>query len=615
MAANSMAAKNPGAPAQTHMASAGNLQAVCHFLDKVAAEVRVMIYEHVFGTSEYARFSSTPANQPIRATNADTTEEAASTIINTSILATSKKIREEALDTFYNTKIVRLDFSQLRNLLDSRASGNSDQLDMIQNIQIIDCNHAEPGDSIRSILKEALALPCIKSLSILSDCLTGPERRHVTVRQEAKRLGLGSVICRDIGRYRIKNQPAQVQFVNSKLVKLWPSAASMPEDYEALEVAYSIHSGSGITDYSQNLVAWASHTSFRLWVGLHEVITAPRANENSPFDDDFDSPEYEEYMRKAIERSGFVRSIVSDPPTVSHFSSSPDQAVPLHKLGPQHDPARLEQATEMLSMNIGRYRWLKYTGEPWDPEKEIEPSWVELGGRNVLDIQQEKCRQLRRLWTRDNLVDWPTDRTRVCDASSIREELLDCTVFPEVFGKETIAEASKQELQQLWYLRLAVYAHFDEEGIRNQADAQVKREGLENDDATETPEEAGDDIAAMYEWSADFLRRYLSYVKGIDETHLCEASETTMRKAFVMTLNFVAMSTEPHAIGDSHPGNSNAESSNERLEDTTLQGVDESQFEDEADDEIDEDVYQPFLDSYSDVLAENFKTAVAGERG
>ncbi|KXT12346.1 hypothetical protein AC579_601 [Pseudocercospora musae] len=635
-----MAAKNPGVPARTNATSmnappAGESQAVCHFLDKVAAEIRVLIYEHVFGTSDYARFSSTPVKQSTSASDPDSTEEAVSTMINTSILATSKRIREEALDAFYNTKIVRLDFTQLRNLLDSRAS-------------------RQPSQEIQSgpTLEETLLLPRIKTLSILSDCLTGPEQRHVNVREEAHRLGLGTVTCCDVGRYRINDQPEHVHFVNSKLVRMWPSVASMPDDFDALDVATSIHSAIRISASSQNLVAWASHTSFRPWVGLHELITTPGTEEEDPSPNDFNSPAHNEYMFRMTDRGGFFRCIVSDPPRVGHVSNSPDQDVPLHKLGPQHDPARLEQASEMLAMNIGRCNWATYDENYWPIPKEIKPSWVELGDSNVLDVQQEKQRELRAAWREYNLTNWPTDPTRTFYVSDVREELRSCPIFPRIFGEEAITKADKRELQQLWYLTLAVYAQLEEgpdEEVRDVEQAnggeeggdqedQKSNEGVESGDGhektTETPEviedEESDEIvdgdeAAMHEWSAELMRKYLSSVERIDKADLAAVSEINMRKAFAMTLTVASElaeppSTENPVLEATGPSSSDTQSSAERLENTVEQAVIERQSGNEVAGEpvsdsatsIDEDVYQPFLDSYAAVLAYMFKSTVTG---
>jgi len=80
----------------------------------------------------------------------------------------------------------------------------------------------QPKTHVQAGLNIALLLPMLRSVTILSDTLIWvPELLDsVTVRDWATTVGLGTVLCGDIGSYRLNGQYSSVKIVKSKLGKM-----------------------------------------------------------------------------------------------------------------------------------------------------------------------------------------------------------------------------------------------------------------------------------------------------------------------------------------------------------------------------------------------------------
>jgi len=137
------------------------------FLDKLAPELRVCIYEHVFGPQKTIKLKNSFASLGIFCDTLDQSghehgERTTETLIECSILATNKFIFQEAIQVFYHNKTIRATFPELKQLLWHECFPTH-----VESIEIADCaNHDEWSDlSIcPDILKRLQRLPRIATL-------------------------------------------------------------------------------------------------------------------------------------------------------------------------------------------------------------------------------------------------------------------------------------------------------------------------------------------------------------------------------------------------------------------------------------------------------------------
>lgn len=311
---------------------------VGYFINKLSPETRVLIYGFVFGDSPYVkrpvshkkRFSAQEATRY--------TPHQVQTLIHTSTFAVSKLISAEALETFYNVKTVRLTVPQLY-----AALWRADFTELARNVQLIDCISSPSPATLHYVLRNTSHLPRINLLTVASDCLAWvpAKKSNMTVREFAEEAMLGDVTCVDVGRYKLHAMDGRIDFVHTKLSRMWPKVQKTPDDFDAFQVAVGLLKGWDLVGNLQNQMAWVSQTSLQLWVGLRQACI--------------------DHCRKACD-DGIMPPVnplhTAFMQTMKRHALMPPFVVvecPLRKLGPGDNSDDLEWATEFLALNVETY--------------------------------------------------------------------------------------------------------------------------------------------------------------------------------------------------------------------------------------------------------------------
>jgi hypothetical protein len=143
------------------------------FLDKLAPGLRVCIYDYVFGSSKAIKPKNSTASLGISNRLLATSGRARANeiLVDCSILATNKIIFQEATQLLYHNKVIRATFLELQQLLRHAYFSTN-----VERVEIADCvNYDNWGDLeiCPDILKMLQRLPRIRSVVMLSDCLSG----------------------------------------------------------------------------------------------------------------------------------------------------------------------------------------------------------------------------------------------------------------------------------------------------------------------------------------------------------------------------------------------------------------------------------------------------------
>lgn len=186
--------------------------------------------------------------------------------------------------------------------------------------------------------------------------------------------------CIDIGRYTFGI--GNVEFVHSKLVKMWQNVKNAPSQYDALQDAMQFHTQWGMSGTVDEVaMGYGAHTSLRCWVGLYEQLF-----ENDRFEAIMLNTNRSDEDRRLL---GFYNCMLEGVP---HQWEWPEVWTPkwknhpltgkkvtaLHELGPHSHPEVLAWATELLSVNMEWFHKMDF-GIP--PDRELSPArWVEYDG-------------------------------------------------------------------------------------------------------------------------------------------------------------------------------------------------------------------------------------------
>ncbi|KAK3665991.1 hypothetical protein LTR22_002993 [Elasticomyces elasticus] len=371
-----------------------------YLVDKLSTEIRLYIYGCVLGCSDYAK----------RSGDSDDPSE----VISTALAATCRRIHDEVLELFYDTKTMRLTVTELDTALSTDSFTS-----FARCVQLIDCVRTPSPAKLRNVLYKTLLLPRIKVVTIAADCLAYgenlvkkeitdedwwdrrddepdmPDYQDVTpgsqmsVRRFMRKIGLGEVVCIDMGRYRLSGAFEKVQILHTKLLRMWPEVAATPEGYDAFAVAKGLIEEWDIHDarHCSAVLAWVAHTSLQLFVGLLEASAYETLQgEELSFDDP-------DYKYKKYRPEVFMESMKIVPGYLD-FRPKDLLSVPVHKLSAHQDPALLEFWTEQISLNIATCRDPVETSE--EPlYVDARPHWCELEGGEPIGIikgRQDKIR-------------------------------------------------------------------------------------------------------------------------------------------------------------------------------------------------------------------------------
>lgn len=490
------------------LSDAGDLSTSSPLTEKLSAEMRIMIYQHLFGAGKYAKLIETQCNS--NETDGEEEEEgqkssggaeshAADMKLCTSIFAVNKQLHDEALEAFYNNKTIRVTFQQLQRLADT-----PDAAYFIRDIEITHCLDAIPKE-IHLSLKAALRLPRLRSITILSDCISEGihSSANMTVRGYVTLVNLGEVVCTDIGRYKLQGRFAPVQFAHRKILKMWPNVASTPDDFDVIaEIKEVSRHWEIVSDPAVNLESWASHRYLRIWVALWQhalkfgakgIALPPLETTNSP--------------RTIISITNWVEGSLMHPEeALEVFAKYKHPTIAIHQLGPEHHSRLLEYVTEELSMNIGAYYRAELINHDFVARLE-KPKWAELGegswGEEEVQRQDKNQEDYKERWGIINPVndrEW-YDIEDMQDMIAMKLPDLVCS------RAEDIYMATKWELQPMAFLLVAagmLEVDWDE---NNQADL-------------------------LANWSCRLLQRYFELVLPEYSSETSMASLSTLRRYF-----------------------------------------------------------------------------------
>ncbi|KAK4901010.1 hypothetical protein LTR27_002194 [Elasticomyces elasticus] len=368
-----------------------------YLVDKLSTEIRLHIYGFLLGCSDYAK-------RPGPDVDSDK-------LISITLAATCRRIHDEVLGLFYDTKTVRLTVTELDVALSADSFTSFTRC-----VQLIDCVHAPSPAALRNVLYKTLLLPKIKAVTIAADCLAygeGLVRKEVsrddndeddeeydeeplayedvikgsqkTVRQFAEHADLGKVVCVDVGRYKLSGIFERVEILHTKLLRMWPAVVATPDDYDAFALArdqieeWDIYGGHN----RSSVIAWSSHTSLQLWVGLLQAsILADRTNWDY-------SCAPASYGLEA-----FLLSVkLFDP----RGKEMPDfRVVPIRKLNAQCDPDLLDFWTEFLALNIATYREFNEMSDEEPTWEDARPHWCDLEGGEPVGLIKSKQNKRRK---------------------------------------------------------------------------------------------------------------------------------------------------------------------------------------------------------------------------
>jgi hypothetical protein len=135
------------------------------FLDKLAPELRVQIYGHIFGTSNTIKPSDSTASLGIDKSELNPAAHIANPQmpLESSILATNKLIFREAIQVLYHNRVIRVTLIDLKHLLQDK-----DFVANVENVEIADCVNGMKSVNLSGILNKLQELPRIGSIVILS---------------------------------------------------------------------------------------------------------------------------------------------------------------------------------------------------------------------------------------------------------------------------------------------------------------------------------------------------------------------------------------------------------------------------------------------------------------
>jgi len=309
-------------------------------------------------------------------------------------------------------------------------------------------------------LKTASELPRARSLTILSDCLA-----YVPVLEDAEtarrffeRFGFGTIICVDIGRYRLSTSHGVFDIMNSKLVKMWPDVANTPTEYDAkAEVRRIIDQwqlSTGLFSCPRLNMAFASQISLRLWVGLFSNVLFAADKEWAMLDDP-DSPDLP-LWRDLVNFNTTVRHSLQ---ANSLLDGVPHIDLPLCELGPKHNSQQLEWITEVLAMNIETF---SQPAGLFRPPQDAKACWPELENGESLVVVAARAAAVERArvdaWYRDNYITIPIGETRAIDKDAFKDTLLAHKRIMQMLGlsDQVLRDAGVENLRKVLHLMVAM---------------------------------------------------------------------------------------------------------------------------------------------------------------
>lgn len=503
------------------------------FLQKLTPEIRIAIYGFVFGTSEVIKPSSSDTalgmhQKPFDSVKSSHAPPAEEVLLHTSILTTCKTVFLEAIPILYAEHTIRGSTGDFRLLLQ-----NADFAKLVRSVEIADCVGSYRDEHFHSVLQRLQILPQVRSLAILSDCLallvvkTAGTRRHLTVVEFARMAQLGKVTCTDIGRYKLHGRFGRFTFVNRRITKMWPEVRTTSSDYDVWKDIDAVTSKWRLertSDADTNFIAWATQTSLRLWVGMHDLLlrtaSSGRLIELNGTPSGRRMLQYLRYYAKTTKpfcyNSTDLFEGVLDSSTLNRWL--------LRNLGTEDDHDTLLWATEYLALNIATHSGFRIQlgRQSWES---MESSWAEVDG-SLATIEYHWMLQnsARDGATTSLYFLHPFDKTNTmgrdsaCSWLEHESELLEGILTAEQRGN--YSGFSISELKQLTCLCMALSSN----GINVIGDAAL--------------------VDRYDKWSAGLLKRYLCAKGAFRYYDLLHVRVSDLRRVVRVVLSVLASQEE-----------------------------------------------------------------------
>lgn len=472
------------------------------------------IYRHVFEPADVIKPSASAASFGIAKDSAFFVDNyiPPEVSLDTSILTTNKAIYNEAIKVLYDEKIIRGTVVDFNNLLQ-----NTDFKNNVRHIDVADCV-SEQLPSLRGMIKTLDLLPRVRSVFVLSDCLgcTGfnsPAAPHISAQEFF--VGFGRLIPVEVGRYQLPDEFRNVQIVNRKLVEMWPSVESTPDDYDPLQEYAQLIDQYGI---HEDMIAWVLQTSFRCWVGLHNQLLVhassgrllelqDKLNQGSSSPGRNDLTLFKWYATSTRPHEFSALDIIADALSASPHSSAPKWA-PLRNCMEGDDVESLAWVTEYLSVNIAGFRRLY-------GDHIVRPShWAEAdGGLQTVEWKAEWQQRTLEGDINRHYIQQPVRKDKLFDCRIAQIWARQALGDTQLMGSRLETEPSPLEVKQLAYLYLA-----------RQQDLRQEFRGMRFDEQN------------LDKWALGLLRRYISASGLIHEEHLEWASLEDLRGCLRLTL-------------------------------------------------------------------------------
>lgn len=417
--------------------------------------------------------------------------------IHTSILATCKTIHTEALDVLYGDRTIRADITQFWALVSTATFRFH-----VRRVEIDDWINGYRHPVFIQTLLQMHALPGIRSIIILCDSLT---LNHVTsdgfmsVPNVARSSGLGDVICVDVGRYQLMGRLSRIEIVHRRLVEMWPSVTSTPDDYDTVTEVLALIEASPLKLGMCNVPIWAAQTSLCRWVGLFDKVS--RMFSGRSLLSDMKKEEQVLLVRFHTSTRAMLYRDHNGNMTGLHRTNL------LKELKPGDDPAILSWATELLAMNIASYR------SEYSPPHQQHVSiahWAEVdGGAHTFDIAGRHVVSALNGGCNVQYVPHPVLKYVLRDTYFINLNLDDW--YPPTLLPSLIPNLTPIELKRLYFLDSALKSNWNDR----------------------TDQQSADD------WSSQLLRRYLSATGLLVPHEVQTATLEDMRWAMKCVLEMV----------------------------------------------------------------------------
>jgi hypothetical protein len=190
----------------------------------------------------------------------------------------------------------------------------------------------------------------------------------------------------DIGRYQLHGAFSRIQFVQRRLVQLWPSVKNTPEDYDPIQDFESMRTKWPPRGNSEDFTRWYLQTSLRCWVGLaEEVRRVGLAHSLEPHDDSVECPHMPDEARLEIFAEFLNSTCPFDYNSLDMNTDSNigrvvrDCPCPISHLGPEHGHEVLSKFTEILSLETTIYH-SEYDNNGRPQRRWREAYWAEIDG-------------------------------------------------------------------------------------------------------------------------------------------------------------------------------------------------------------------------------------------